>query len=112
MKTNGRERSRQECLSDGVNRRGISGGYEVIGWADPDDASWHVKVWPVGRPSDWIGYTVTDGIFELKMVARAHREAVSHVIYEWERISRPCLVREGDESSKGNDLDPIPAGNR
>jgi hypothetical protein len=67
-----------------VTRRGIVGGYEVSGWRYVEDASWHVKVWPVGRPSGWIGYTVAAGIFELKMVAQAHKDAVMHVIREWE----------------------------
>jgi hypothetical protein len=39
-------------------------------------------VWPVGRPSGWIGYRVAAGLFELKMVAQAHKDAVLHVIGE------------------------------
>jgi hypothetical protein len=49
------------------------------------DASWHVKVWPTGRPSGGIGYRVAVGIFELKMVARAHKESVLHVIGDGRR---------------------------
>jgi hypothetical protein len=74
-----------------VTRHGTLGGYEVVGWRDREDATWHVKEWPVRRPSGWVGYTVTAGIFELKMVAQAHREAVMHMIGEWERSSRPFL---------------------
>jgi hypothetical protein len=67
-----------------VNRRGTMGGYEVTGWRYLEDDNWHVKVWPVGRPNGWIGYTVAVGIFELKIVAQAHKEAVLHVIGERE----------------------------
>jgi hypothetical protein len=55
-----------------VPRRGIVGGYEATGWRDLEDASWHVKVWPVERPSDWIAYTGAAGIFELTIAAQAH----------------------------------------
>jgi hypothetical protein len=91
MKVNVRKRVRKAGMKGKVTRRGISGGYEVIGWRDREDANWHVKVSPVGRPSGWIGYSVTAGIFELKMVAPAHREAVLHMIGEWELNSRPCV---------------------
>ena len=64
--------------------RGTFIGYEVTGWRYMDTASWHVKVWPVERPSDWIGYTVTGGEFELKMVALPQREAVLRLIRQWE----------------------------
>jgi hypothetical protein len=43
-------------------------------------------VWPVGRPRRLIGYTVTAGIFELKIVAEAHKEAALQVIGEWEKL--------------------------
>ena len=91
MKVNVRKRVRKAGMKDRVTRRGISGGYEVIGWRNSEDTNWHVKVWPAGRPSGWIGYTVTAGIFELKMVAQAHREAVLHMIGEWEQKSCPCV---------------------
>jgi hypothetical protein len=77
-----------------VTGRSIMGGYEVTGWRKLGDASWHVKVWPVGRPNGWIGYTVTAGIFELTMVAQAHREAVLQVIEGWERIRRPVPLQK------------------
>jgi len=64
--------------------RGTFVGYEVTGWRYMDTASWHVKVWPAERPSDWIGYTVTGGEFELKMSAHPHREAVLRLIRQWE----------------------------
>jgi hypothetical protein len=64
--------------------RGAFVGYEVTGWRYMDTASWHVKVWPAERPSDWIGYTVTGGEFELKMVALPQREAVLRLIRQWE----------------------------
>jgi hypothetical protein len=84
-------RENQASIRGKVTRRGISGGYELFGWRDREDATWHVKVWPVGRPSGWVGYTVTAGIFELKMVAQAHREAVLHMIGEWKLNIRPCV---------------------
>jgi hypothetical protein len=83
-KASGRKRARQTGIRGKVTRRSTLGGYEVTGWRYVEDATWHVKVWPVGRPSDWIGYTIAAGIFELKMVAQAHKEAVLHVIGEWE----------------------------
>jgi anti-sigma28 factor (negative regulator of flagellin synthesis) len=81
---NARKRGRQTGITGKVTRRGTFGGYEVTGWRYVEDASWHVKVWPVGRPSGWIGYTVAAGIFELAMVAELHKEAVLHLIAEWE----------------------------
>jgi hypothetical protein len=56
-----------------VNRSGTLGGYQVTGWQYLEDASWHVKVWLAARPGDWMGYTVTDGEFELKTGAEAHK---------------------------------------
>jgi hypothetical protein len=67
-----------------VTRSAALGGYHVTGWRYLEDASWHVKVWLAARPGDWIGYTVTDGVFELKTGAKAHKEAVLNVITEWE----------------------------
>ena len=64
--------------------RGTFVGYEVTGWRYKDSASWHVKVWPAKRPSDWIGYTVTGGEFELKMSALPQKEVVLRLIRQWE----------------------------
>jgi hypothetical protein len=69
--------------------RAIADGYEMNGWRERGDGSWHIMVSPVGRPNRWIGYTVTAGIFEVTMVAQAHREAVLRVIYQWERSDLP-----------------------
>ena len=79
-----RERARRTSVTGKVTCRGSFGGYEVTGWRYVADATWHVKVWPVDRPSGWIGYRVAVGIFELEMVAQVHKEAVLHVIGEWE----------------------------
>jgi hypothetical protein len=84
MKINGKEEASQTVIKGKLTRRGSLGGYEMSGWRYLEDVSWHVKVWPVGRPSGWIDYTVAAGIFELKIVAPAHKEAVMHVIGEWE----------------------------
>jgi hypothetical protein len=84
LKRNARERARQTSVTGKVTCRGTFGAYQVTGWRYVEDATWHVKVWPVDRPSGWIGYRVADGIFELKMVDQAHKEAVLHVIGEWE----------------------------
>jgi hypothetical protein len=67
-----------------VNRSGSLGDYKVTGWRYVEDASWHVKVWLAARPGDWMGYTVTDGEFELKTGAEAHKETVLKLIAEWE----------------------------
>ncbi len=67
-----------------VNRSGTLGGYQVTGWRYLEDASWHVKVWLPARPGDWMGYTVTDGEFELKSGTEAHKETVLKLIAEWE----------------------------
>jgi hypothetical protein len=71
-------------LTGKVQRRGTFDGYEVAGWRRSDHPSWKVKVWLAGYPRDWFGYTVTAGMFELKMLAHAQREAVLHAIGEWE----------------------------
>jgi hypothetical protein len=83
MKTEMRKHPRSHTMQDKI-RSGASGGYEVTGWPCPEEARWHVKVWRAGCPDEWIGYTVTAGIFELKTGAQAHKEAVLHVIGEWE----------------------------
>jgi hypothetical protein len=71
-------------LTGKLQRRGTFDGYEVAGWRHSDDASWKVKVWRAGCPRDWFGYTVTAGMFELKMFAHAQREAVLNAIGAWE----------------------------
>jgi hypothetical protein len=73
-----------EDLKGRVIRSGAFGGYEVTGWRHQEDASWHVKVWLAGRPSDWIGYTVKGGAFELKVLAQPKKEAILRIIAEWE----------------------------
>lgn len=73
-----------EDLKRRVIRSGAFGGYEMTGWRHPEDASWHVKVWLAGRPGDWIGYTVRDGAFELKVLAQPQKEAILRIIAEWE----------------------------
>jgi hypothetical protein len=84
MKANMQKQARNGTIRGKVTRSGMLDGYIVTGWRYPEDASWHVKIWHAGRPSDWLGYTVTAGIFELKTGAQAHKEAVMHVIGEWE----------------------------
>jgi hypothetical protein len=71
-------------LTGKVQRRGTFDGYEVAGWRRSDHPSWKVKVWLAGCPRDWFGYTVTAGMFELKMLAHAQREAVLQAIGAWE----------------------------
>lgn len=97
LKPNARDRMRQTSVTNRVSCRGTFAGYDVTGWRYIEDASWHVKVWPAGRPAGWIGYTVTAGKFELTMVAQAHRDAVLHVIEEWERNNFPVApLKRGD----------------
>jgi hypothetical protein len=44
---------------------------------------------------------VAVGIFELKMVAQAHKEAVLHVIGEWRRNSLPvALSKRADKQRR------------
>jgi hypothetical protein len=78
------EASNDKGSRDKVTRSGTFGDYEVTGWRYPEAASWKVKIWPVGRPSDWIGYTVTGGEFDSKMYAQSQKEAVVHLIGQWE----------------------------
>jgi hypothetical protein len=58
-------------LTGKVQRSGTFDGYEIVGWRHWDHPSWKVKVWLAGCPRDWFGYTVTAGMFELKMFAHA-----------------------------------------
>jgi hypothetical protein len=81
---NGNVSGRQMTMKVKITRSGTLGGYRVTGWRYLEDASWHVKVWLAARPGDWMGYTVTDGEFELKTGAKTHKETVLHVITEWE----------------------------
>lgn len=67
-----------------IERRGAMGGYEVSGWRYVDDTSWQVKVWPAGRPRDWVGYTMTSGRCKLNILSEAQRSALSRVIAGWE----------------------------
>jgi hypothetical protein len=76
--------ARQTSITGKITCRGTFGGYEVAGWRYIENATWHVKVWPVGRPRGWIGYRIAVGIFELKIVAQADKEAILHVIGESE----------------------------
>jgi hypothetical protein len=84
MRVNVRKQARHGATKDKVTRAGTLGGYEVTGWRYPEDSSWHIKVWRAGRPNEWIGYTVTAGIFELGTGDQAHKEAALHMICEWE----------------------------
>jgi hypothetical protein len=68
-----------------VTRAGTLRGYMVTAWRYLEDDSWHLKVWHVGYPSGWIGYTVTAGRFELKEVAQGLKEAVPFDL--WRAIS-------------------------
>jgi anti-sigma28 factor (negative regulator of flagellin synthesis) len=83
-KVNKRRQARVETMKSKVTRAGKSRGYRVTGWRYLEDNSWHVKVWQLGHPSGWIGYTVTAGRFEVKVVAQGHKEAVLQLISEWE----------------------------
>jgi anti-sigma28 factor (negative regulator of flagellin synthesis) len=83
-KANKRRQARIETMRSKVTRASKLRGYMVTGWRYLEDNSWHVKVWQLGRPSGWIGYTVTDGRFEVKVAAQGHREAVLQLIGDWE----------------------------
>jgi anti-sigma28 factor (negative regulator of flagellin synthesis) len=83
-KVNKRRQARVEAMKSKVTRAGKLRGYMVTGWRYLEDNSWHVKVWQLGHPSGWIGYTVTAGRFEVKVVAQGHKEAVLQLIGEWE----------------------------
>jgi anti-sigma28 factor (negative regulator of flagellin synthesis) len=83
-KVNKRGQARVETMKSKVTRAGKLRGYMVTGWRYLEDNSWHVKVWQLGHPNGWIGYTVTAGRFEVKVVAQGHREAVLQLIGEWE----------------------------
>jgi hypothetical protein len=83
-KGNKRRQARAENIRNKVTRAGKLRGYMVTGWRYLEGNSWHVKVWQSGHPSGWIGYTVTAGTFEWKVVAPGHKEAVLQLISEWE----------------------------
>jgi hypothetical protein len=83
-KVNKRRQVRVETKKSKVTRAGKLRGYMVTGWRYLEDNSWHVKVWQLGHPSGWVGYTVTAGRFELKVVAQGYKEAVLQLISEWE----------------------------
>jgi RNA polymerase sigma factor for flagellar operon FliA len=83
MKTEMRKQPTSRTTQDKTHS-GASGGYEVTGWRCAKDTSWHLKVWRAGYPDEWIGYKVTAGIFALNSGVQAHKEAVLHVIGEWE----------------------------
>jgi hypothetical protein len=75
---------------------GVFAGYQVSGWRFRDAANWYVKVWPVGRPGDWMGYTLMGGKFELNTGSSDQKEAILHVIRE--RVSKESpLLRDSIE---------------
>jgi hypothetical protein len=82
-----------------VIRTGAVDGYQMTGWRYREDAVWHVKVWMNGHPGGWMGYTVKNGEFALKSGAKAHKEAISHMVREWDaETSAPtgrCLTVTG-----------------
>ncbi len=84
MKANVETLARNGTMKIKVTRSAMLDGYVVTGWRNLEDASWHVKAWLVGRPSDWLGYTVTAGKFELETGTKADKEAVLRAINEWE----------------------------
>jgi hypothetical protein len=83
-KANKRRQARVHTMKSKVTRAGKLHGYMVTGWRYLEDNSWHVKVSQRGYARGWIGYTVTAGRFELKVVAPGHKEAVLQLINEWE----------------------------
>ena len=83
-KVNEPKQAREESMKSKVTRTGTLRGYMVTGWRYLEGDSWHVKVWQVGHQSGWIGYTVTAGRFEVKVVAQGHKEAVLQLISAWE----------------------------
>jgi hypothetical protein len=87
MRVDVRKQARHGATKYKVTRAGTLGFYEVTGWRYPEDSSWHVKVWRAGRRNEWIGYTVTAGIFELGTGDQAHKEAALLMIREWEGSS-------------------------
>jgi hypothetical protein len=90
-------------LTGKVHRRGTFDGYEVAGWRDSNHPRWHVKVWLAECPHDWFGYTVTAGMFELKMFAHAQRGAVLHAIGAWEvELVDPKVRNESFDYSQGH----------
>jgi hypothetical protein len=84
MKADVGKKTRSGTMKDKVPRSGTSGGYEVTGWRYANDASWHVKVWRAGHPHEWLGYSMTAGVFELETGDQTHKEAALHVIGEWD----------------------------
>jgi hypothetical protein len=110
-KVNERRQARVQTMKGKVSRLGKWNGYMVTGWRYLEDSSWHVKVSPRGHPSGWIGYTVTAGRFELKVVAPGHKEAVLQLISEWEAelgsLSDPAcqLFRHGFTQSTSLDCE-------
>jgi hypothetical protein len=83
MKADVGKKTRSGTMKDKVTRSGTSGGYEVTGWRYANDASWHVKVWRAGHQHEWMGYSMTAGVFELETGDQTHKEAALHVIGEW-----------------------------
>jgi hypothetical protein len=84
MKTIVPKQSSVRTATNRLIRSATFGGYELTGWRYASDASWHVKVWLAGHPHEWLGYSITAGVFELKTGDQTHKEAALHVIGEWD----------------------------
>jgi hypothetical protein len=81
---NVRQIATDKTTVDKAVRTGTSDGFMVTGWRCLKEAKWRVRVWAVGSPKDWIGYTVAAGIFEFSTVDQTHKAAALNVIGEWE----------------------------
>jgi hypothetical protein len=62
----------------------LHGTFEVSGWRYEGDFLWHLKVWPENRDVWRNIYKVMSGAFEPDTATDAEREAVLHLIAQWE----------------------------
>jgi hypothetical protein len=84
MKTIVPKQSSARTVTDRLIRTAAFGGYELTGRRYANDTSWHVKVWRAGYRHEWIGYSITAGVFELETGDQTHKEAALHVVGEWD----------------------------
>jgi hypothetical protein len=68
-----------------IEKRGEHGTCEVSGWRYEGNSVWHVKVWADNRDVQRNAYKIISDRFEPDAVSQAEREAVLHLIAEWER---------------------------
>src|ERR1700721_1776890 len=67
-----------------ISRKGVLGGYEVMGSRYVEDAAWHVKAWRTSRHQHAKSYVVRDGAFDREPAISNEKIAILSLTGLWE----------------------------